>query len=273
MAGNQAARWFGVAALGLNAIDQMLFLPAYPWWSLAIIAMDVVALWGLCAYGSRQNIEAAWYAPHSAGGGSSRRGSWRAGRRAATPTSSRSSVATVVMIPAWTTARSHPPHADPRTLLQRRGRHRIRPARSTAPRAAWNAPGRPPPGARGRWLTTRCRLARVRRKAAIASDRLLAAEAPTVRSEERSSFRTDSLRLSTLRAEPGRLPDEDAGQARRRVNRSAAHAEELANDCRTRQGRNRADSLRPRSASVTGQMSTYISNFRRDPYLRVYRVS
>jgi hypothetical protein len=58
-AGNQAARWLGVAVLGLNAIDQMFFLPAYPFWSLIIIAMVVVALWGLCAYGSRQNIEAA----------------------------------------------------------------------------------------------------------------------------------------------------------------------------------------------------------------------
>jgi len=57
--GNQLARWLGVAVLGLNAIDQMFFLPAYPFWSLTIIAMDVVALWGLCAYGSRQNIEAA----------------------------------------------------------------------------------------------------------------------------------------------------------------------------------------------------------------------
>ncbi len=56
--GTQLARWLGVAVLGLNAIDQMFFLPAYPFWSLTIIAMDVVALWGLCAYGSRQNIEA-----------------------------------------------------------------------------------------------------------------------------------------------------------------------------------------------------------------------
>ena len=59
LAGNQLARWFGVAVLGLNAIDQMFFLPAYPFWSLIIIAMDVVALWGLCAYGSRANIDAA----------------------------------------------------------------------------------------------------------------------------------------------------------------------------------------------------------------------
>ena len=59
LAGNQAARWFGVAVLGLSAIDQMFFIPAYPFWSLMIIAVDVVALYGLCAYGSRANLEAA----------------------------------------------------------------------------------------------------------------------------------------------------------------------------------------------------------------------
>jgi hypothetical protein len=59
LAGNQAARWFAVVVIGLNAIDQMFFIPAYPFWSLTIIAMDVVALYGLCAYGSRGNLEAA----------------------------------------------------------------------------------------------------------------------------------------------------------------------------------------------------------------------
>jgi hypothetical protein len=44
---------------GLNAIDQMFFIPAYPFWSLMIIAVDVVALYGLCAYGSRANLQAA----------------------------------------------------------------------------------------------------------------------------------------------------------------------------------------------------------------------
>ena len=56
LAGNQLARWFAVAVLGLNAIYQMFFIPAYPFWSLMIIAVDVVALYGLCAYGSRENI-------------------------------------------------------------------------------------------------------------------------------------------------------------------------------------------------------------------------
>jgi hypothetical protein len=56
--GNQLARWFAVAVVGINAIEMMFFIPAYPFWALIIIAADVVALWGLCAYGSRENLEA-----------------------------------------------------------------------------------------------------------------------------------------------------------------------------------------------------------------------
>jgi hypothetical protein len=59
LAGNQLARWFAVAMVGLNAINQMFFIPAYPFWSLMIIAVDIVALWGLCAYGSRENLGVA----------------------------------------------------------------------------------------------------------------------------------------------------------------------------------------------------------------------
>ena len=33
LAGNQWARWFAVVVVGLNTIDQMFFLPAYPFWS------------------------------------------------------------------------------------------------------------------------------------------------------------------------------------------------------------------------------------------------
>jgi hypothetical protein len=58
LAGNQLARWFAVAVVGLNAIDMMFFVPAYPFWALTIIAVDVVALYGLCAYGSRENLAA-----------------------------------------------------------------------------------------------------------------------------------------------------------------------------------------------------------------------
>ena len=58
VAGNQLARWFAVAVLGLNAIDQMFSTPGYPFWSLVIIAVDVVALYRLCVYGSRANLAA-----------------------------------------------------------------------------------------------------------------------------------------------------------------------------------------------------------------------
>jgi hypothetical protein len=58
LAGNQLARWFAVAVVALNAIDMMFFIPAYPFWALTIIAVDIVALYGLCAYGSRENLEA-----------------------------------------------------------------------------------------------------------------------------------------------------------------------------------------------------------------------
>ena len=45
--------------VGLSAIDMMFFIPAYPFWLLTIIAVDVVALYGLCAYGSRENLACA----------------------------------------------------------------------------------------------------------------------------------------------------------------------------------------------------------------------
>ena len=53
---NQLARWFGVVVVGLNAIGQMFFISAYPFWSLTIIAVDVIALYALCAYGSHEAI-------------------------------------------------------------------------------------------------------------------------------------------------------------------------------------------------------------------------
>jgi hypothetical protein len=59
MVGNQAARWFGIAVIGLNLVAQLFFIPAYPFWALTIIAFDVFALYGLCLYGSRANVTGA----------------------------------------------------------------------------------------------------------------------------------------------------------------------------------------------------------------------
>jgi hypothetical protein len=56
MIGNQAARWFGIAIIGLNLVSQLFFIPAYPFWALTIIAFDVFALYGLCVYSGRANM-------------------------------------------------------------------------------------------------------------------------------------------------------------------------------------------------------------------------
>jgi hypothetical protein len=50
---NQFARWTGVVVLSLNAIAQLLMMPAYPFWSLCIFAIDILAVYGLIAYGKR----------------------------------------------------------------------------------------------------------------------------------------------------------------------------------------------------------------------------
>ena len=50
---NQFARWTGVLILSANAVAQLLMIPAYPFWSLSIFAVDILAIYGLCAYGRR----------------------------------------------------------------------------------------------------------------------------------------------------------------------------------------------------------------------------
>jgi hypothetical protein len=43
----------GIFAAGLGAIAALLSIPAYPFWSLAIFAVDVLVIYGLAAYGAR----------------------------------------------------------------------------------------------------------------------------------------------------------------------------------------------------------------------------
>jgi hypothetical protein len=52
-AGNQFGRWFGITAAALNAIAALLSIPAYPFWSLAIFAVDVLVIYGLATYGGQ----------------------------------------------------------------------------------------------------------------------------------------------------------------------------------------------------------------------------
>ena len=44
---------------GVPIVPAKITAPGVPDWALTIIAVDVVALYGLCAYGSRANLDLA----------------------------------------------------------------------------------------------------------------------------------------------------------------------------------------------------------------------
>jgi hypothetical protein len=53
----QGATWARAVAVGfvmLNMLTQLLFLPAYPFWSMLIIVLDVLVLWALIVHGDEQ---------------------------------------------------------------------------------------------------------------------------------------------------------------------------------------------------------------------------
>ena len=57
--GGGYGRWFGIATATVNAIAALLSIPAYPFWSLAIFAIDVLVIYGLAAYVWTENLERA----------------------------------------------------------------------------------------------------------------------------------------------------------------------------------------------------------------------
>ncbi len=50
---NGLAVWVGIAFAGLNAIAQLLMLPAYPFLSLALFGVDMLVIYGLAVHGMR----------------------------------------------------------------------------------------------------------------------------------------------------------------------------------------------------------------------------
>lgn len=50
---NQAARWAGVGIAALNLVAALASIRAYPFWALVVIAIDVVVIYGLTAYGGK----------------------------------------------------------------------------------------------------------------------------------------------------------------------------------------------------------------------------
>ena len=56
--GSEAATWFGIGVAGLNAIGQLMWLPAYPLWALTMFAVDILIIYALAVYGGSRLKEA-----------------------------------------------------------------------------------------------------------------------------------------------------------------------------------------------------------------------
>jgi hypothetical protein len=51
--GGEFGRWFGILAAGLGGLAAMMSIPAYPFWALTLVAIDVLVIYGLAAYGGK----------------------------------------------------------------------------------------------------------------------------------------------------------------------------------------------------------------------------
>jgi hypothetical protein len=49
--GGGFGRWIGIFAAAINMFLQMLFIPAYPFWALFVMVLDVLVIYGLTVYG------------------------------------------------------------------------------------------------------------------------------------------------------------------------------------------------------------------------------
>jgi hypothetical protein len=57
--GTAWGRWFGVACATVNAVLQMLWIPAYPILAITLLAIDIAVIYGLLAYGGRRRAARA----------------------------------------------------------------------------------------------------------------------------------------------------------------------------------------------------------------------
>jgi hypothetical protein len=52
--GGEIGRWLGIVIAGFNAVAQMGSMQSYPFWTLVIIAFDVLVIYALAVYGGRR---------------------------------------------------------------------------------------------------------------------------------------------------------------------------------------------------------------------------
>jgi hypothetical protein len=48
-----AARWLGIGFAALNALAQLLVIQQYPFWSLALLALNILVIYALAVHGGR----------------------------------------------------------------------------------------------------------------------------------------------------------------------------------------------------------------------------
>jgi hypothetical protein len=54
--GGEFGHWFGLVVAALATILAMMMIPAYPFWSLVLVAIDILVIYGLVAYGGRPEL-------------------------------------------------------------------------------------------------------------------------------------------------------------------------------------------------------------------------
>ncbi|MBO0685172.1 MAG: hypothetical protein J2P45_18625 [Candidatus Dormibacteraeota bacterium] len=53
LAGQPLARWFGIVVVGLNAFSHLLAVTSFPVWSVVLLVIDVMILYGLTVHWGR----------------------------------------------------------------------------------------------------------------------------------------------------------------------------------------------------------------------------
>lgn len=51
LTGRTWARIFAVVVAGLNAVTQLMSLPAQPWWSIVMVAVDILVIYAVTVHG------------------------------------------------------------------------------------------------------------------------------------------------------------------------------------------------------------------------------
>jgi hypothetical protein len=56
LVGQTWARILGVFIAGVSTVSNFMFMPYYPFWSLAVIALDVLVIWALCSQIAKDRV-------------------------------------------------------------------------------------------------------------------------------------------------------------------------------------------------------------------------